>query len=145
MFNFGKKSLEQLATCHSDLQLIAKEAIKYSHVDFAINQGYRSPEEQKIAYDKGWSKIDGINKKGKHNYSPSMAFDVYVYVPGKKELAYDKTHLAYVGGVLVSTAKRLLAEGRITHEVRYGGDWDMDGQLLYDHTLQDLPHIELKF
>ena len=52
MFKFGDSSLKQLATCHADLQLIAMEAIKYTTVDFAINEGYRSPQKQKEAFDK---------------------------------------------------------------------------------------------
>lgn len=143
MFKFGQKSLEKLATCHPELQLIAQEAIKYSTVDFGINEGHRSPERQKELFDKGWSRIDGISRKGKHNYNPSLAFDIKIYVPGKPELAYDKAHLAYVGGVILTVAKKLKEEGKIKHNLRYGGDWDGDGQLLYDHDLQDLPHFEL--
>lgn len=143
MFKFGSKSLDQLATCEADLQLIALESIKVSTVDFGINEGHRSVERQKELFDKGWSRIDGINKKGKHNHFPSKAFDIKIYVAGKSSLAYDKVHLAHVGGVILTTAKRLFDEGLVSHELRYGGNWDGDGELLYDQTLQDLPHFEL--
>lgn len=144
MFKFGAKSLNKLASCETDLQLIALESIKASTVDFGINEGHRTVERQKELFDKGWSRIDGISKKGKHNYFPSKAFDVKIYVIGRPELTYDKIHLAYVGGVILTVAQRLYDEGLISHELRWGGNWDGDSELLYDQNLQDLPHFELK-
>jgi len=88
------------------------------------------------------SKIDGINKKGKHNYNPSMAFDFYIYVPGKK-LSYDKLHLTFVAGLIIAVAKMLILDNKITHDIRWGGNWDSDGELISDQSFDDLPHIEL--
>jgi len=143
MFKFGKNSLKKLSTCEDDLQLIAHESLKISTVDFGIGEGHRTLKRQKELYDKGYSRIDGISKKGKHNFSPSKAFDIYVYVSGKPKLAYDKMHLAYIGGVILTVANKLLNDGLISHKVRWGANWDGDGELLYDQNLQDLPHFEL--
>ena len=95
-YKFSKTSLDRLATCHEDLQLIAKEAIKVSQVDFGIACGHRTKEDQLKAFRGGFSKIDGITRKGKHNYSPSLAFDVYAWI-GKA--SWDVAHLTYIGGV----------------------------------------------
>lgn len=139
---FSSRSLNKLSTCHVDLQLIMTEAIKDTCVDFGVSEGHRSLERQKELFDKKLSKVDGISKKGKHNYYPSLAVDIYAYVPNKN-LAYDEAHLAYLGGHILKTANILLDAGKITHRLRWGFNWDMDGELKYDQTLIDGPHFEL--
>ncbi len=141
---FGDRSKKNLDTCHSDLQLIASEAIKVTTIDFGVSEGHRSIERQNKLFKEGKSKIDGINKKGKHNYNPSLAFDIYIYIRGKGSLAYDERHLCFIGGLLTAIAKRLYSEGKISHILRWGANWDGDGELIYDQSFQDLPHFELK-
>lgn len=139
---FSQRSLENISTCHVDLQLIAARAIEITPIDFGISEGHRSLEKQQEYFKKGLSKIDGINKKGKHNYNPSMAFDFYIYVPGKK-LSYDKYHLTFVAGLFIAVANMLILDNKIKHKVRWGGNWDSDGEIIYDQSFQDLPHLEL--
>jgi len=42
----------------------------------------------------------------------------------------------------MGTAARLKAEGRMTHDLRWGGDWDRDTQV-DDNNFDDLVHFEL--
>ena len=140
-YHFGKRSKEALASCHADLQLIAEEALKCSHIDFKIVEGHRSIGRQRQLYDEGKSKIDGITRKGKHNHSPSLAFDVCVVAKGAD--AYDEQHLCYLGGVITATAAGLLASEKISHRLRWGGNWDSDGVIIYDQRFIDLPHFEV--
>lgn len=140
---FGKRSKEKLATCHPDLQLIANESLKVSRMDFGISEGNRSIEKQLEYFYTGKSKVDGIKIKGKHNYQPSLAFDLYAYISGKPHLAFNVANLAYLGGVLTATANRLLNEGKITHKLRWGFNWDMDGEIGTDQRFQDMPHFEI--
>jgi peptidoglycan L-alanyl-D-glutamate endopeptidase CwlK len=140
--NFSKRSESNLKTCHKDLQKIASEAIRVSRIDFGISEGYRSVEKQQEYFNQGKSKVDGIKIKGKHNYNPSMAFDIYAYVGGKA--VWETKHLCYLGGMIVGIAEMLLAKGEITHKLRWGGNWDMDGEIISDQTFQDLPHFELR-
>lgn len=146
-FTFGKKSKKQLNTCHKDLQLIMNESLKVSEVDFAANEGHRSDKLQLKYFLQGYSKLDPRDpekkKKAKHLKDPSQAVDIKVYVKGRPDLVYDKKHLCYLAGIIMTTAKRLLAEKKITHKLRWGGNWDKDGIILYDHTLQDYPHYEI--
>ena len=143
-YQFGNRSKEKLAQCHPDLQLIATESLRVSQVDFGVSEGHRTIEKQQEYFNSGKSKVDGIKIKGKHNHQPSQAFDIYAYVSGKPKLSYSKTYLSYLGGVITATAKRLLNEGRITHKVRWGYNWDSDGEIGTDQTFQDMPHFELK-
>lgn len=147
---FGKRSTDNLHTCHKDLQLIMHESLKVSQVDFGISEGHRPTEKQIYLYESGrtrpgpiLTKVDGLTKKSKHQSSPSPAADIYAYIPGKRSLAYNKTYLSYIGGVITSVAERLYQEGRITHIIRWGYNWDNDGEIGTDQTFQDMPHYEL--
>jgi len=140
--NFSSRSKEKLSTCETDLQKIFNKAIELSRIDFGISAGHRSLEKQKQYYDEGKSKVDGIRVKGKHNYSPSKAVDIYAYVAGKA--VWETKHLCYLGGLIVGVAEMLLQQGEIEHKLRWGGNWDMDGEIISDQTFQDLPHFELR-
>ena len=144
MYVFGTRSQKQLDTCHKDLQLVANESLKVSRVDFSIIEGTRPLELQQKYFREGKSKIDGIKIKGNHNYQPSRAFDIAVYVSGKPKLTYDISHLTYIGGVIEAVGQSLYNQGRINHTIRWGGNWDRDGEILYDQNFDDLPHFELK-
>ena len=146
MYSFGSSSMDKLNTCHKDLIEIMNLAISRSKVDFGISEGHRSLERQKLLFDQGKSKIDGIKSKGKHNYYPSMAVDLYVYHPDddtRRKLAYDKMHLAYIAGVIDSCAQELFLRGIITHKIRWGANWNSDGIIDYDQAFDDFPHFEL--
>ena len=45
-------------------------------------------------------------------------------------------------GMVKAIAKKLLEEGKITHDVRFGLDWNSN-DLFEDQTFDDLPHFEL--
>lgn len=145
-FRFGKSSKTKLETCHEDLQTVLQLAISRSRIDFGISEGHRSLERQKQLFDEGRSKIDGIEKKGKHNYDPSLAADIYIYHADpdtRSKLLYDKASLSYIAGVVISCAGELLEKREINHNIRWGGNWDKDGVILQDQSFDDLPHFEL--
>ena len=145
-YKFGNRSNKQLQTCHEDLQKILSLAISRSDVDFGISEGHRSVTRQYQLYVEGKSKIDGKTKKGKHNYKPSLAADLYIYHPEletRRKLAYDKSHLSHVAGLIISCANELLERGEISHKIRWGANWDMDGIIDYDQSFDDFPHFEL--
>ncbi len=141
MYKFGNTSKSRLQTCHKDIQLIMDEAIKITNVDFGIAEGYRSIEKQQQYFKEGKSKIDGVSKKGKHNYSPSLAVDIYPYFENGAK--WDNEHLSYLSGIIHAVSEILFADGKISHKVRWGGNWDMDGIILIDQSFDDRPHFEL--
>jgi len=145
-YKFGKNSQGKLNTCHKDLQLIFNKVISISKVDFGISEGHRSVERQNELYIQGKSKIDGINKLGKHNHYPSQAVDIFAYHANREvrsKLAYDKSHLGYIAGIVDAVAEELYLEGKITHKIRWGGNWDSDGIIDFDQSFDDYPHFEL--
>jgi len=146
MYKFGKISREKLGTAHSDLTKIMELALARSKVDFGISEGNRSVIRQLQLFNEGKSMIDGINKHSKHNYTPSMAVDIYVYHPDletRRKLAYDKVHLAYLAGVIAACAAELFDCGKVNHKLRWGANWDSDGVIYFDQSFDDYPHFEL--
>jgi len=157
-FSFGQRSTEVLQTLASDLQMFLIWGLRYSRVDFGLNEGYRSPEKQFEYYKKGrkqkpdgtWVKIgdtvtnvDGYAIKGNHNFNPSRAVDIYIYVPGHPNLAYNLPHLSYVAGIITAASEFLFEQGKVQHKARWGANWDGDREILYDQSFDDAPHIEI--
>ena len=121
---------------HPELIIIFTEAIKNSPIDFGVgnNGGVRTAGEQNLLFQKGVSKCDGIQDKSEHQVKDDgygHALDPYAYVNGKA--SWNKGHLSMVAGVILTTAKRLKKEGKISIEIKWGGTfgsnrfqgWDM--------------------
>ena len=152
---FGNSSKERRDTCHKDLILILDTALSLSNVDFGISEGHRTIQKQQEYYAIGRTtelhrkpitNVDGVNKKGKHNYKPSLAADIYIWHSDKstrREIAYDKVHISYVAGIIDTAAKLLYKQGKTSHTIRWGGNWDRDGVIAFDQSFDDLPHFEL--
>lgn len=137
-YTFGAASQRELETCHPDLQRVLERALSSGVLDFSITQGERTANEQLRLFRQGKSKIDGISKKGKHNHSPSLAADVMPY-PGTVNgvnVWSDKERFARLAGLVQAAA----FEEKV--KIRWGGDWDGDGNNA-DSRFHDMPHYEL--
>jgi peptidoglycan L-alanyl-D-glutamate endopeptidase CwlK len=135
---FGKRSESNLQTCDDRLQRIARRVLSYGVTDFSVIEGHRTLERQLSIYHAGKSQIDGVNKKGKHNEYPSQAIDVLPYpaVVNGVDVWADKQRFCVLAGLFMAAA----AEEGVS--IRWGGDWDNDGNNA-DSNFNDLPHIEL--
>lgn len=139
MPKFGPRSLRELATCHPDLQLIAQTVIEW--YDFSVIKGHRGKAEQTKAFETNKSKVQWPNSK--HNSVPSMAMDVIPYNPDWGSTVWNKrAEFQHLAGHIQAVAQILYCEGKISHLVRWGGDWDKDNDL-GDQSFYDLPHFEL--
>lgn len=134
MPKFSKSSFSKLTTCHKDLQVLFFEVIK--SFDCTILEGYRNQEDQEAAFAAGNSKLHYPH--GKHNNQPSLAVDAAPYPLDWKNISRFYWFAGYVMGI----AQRLKDEGKITHAIRYGGDWDSDKEIDED-KFKDLVHFEL--
>lgn len=142
-YKFGKRSQARLDTCHPDIQAICNEVIKV--YDFSVLEGHRTQETQARYFAEGRSKLDGVTRKSKHQSSPSMAVDIMPYKKGSNAFSgneKDDRRFYMLMGMVKAIAARLKAEGKITHDVRFGLDWDGD-DTFRDQTFDDLPHFEL--
>lgn len=132
---FSKISEQRKSTCHPDLQCILDEVINY--LDFSIYCGERDKNAQNAAYR------DGLSKKkypeSRHNTHPSMAVDIAPYPINET----NKSRFAYFIGFIEGVAEMFYLTGKITHKIRWGGDWDMDLNVKDKKLDWDLYHIEL--
>ena len=93
----------------------------------ALSCTHRTPLEQKDLYEQGRSKpgpvvtqIDGVTKKGAHNYNPARAIAVMVMMGGKP--SWSPSLYTPLGGICDDLG------------LEWGGHWK---------TFKDLPHIQL--
>lgn len=134
MPKFSNASLRQLFTCHTELQILFNEVIKT--FDCTVLEGYRNQADQEKAFAAGNTKLHWPN--GKHNKSPSMAVDVSPY-----PVKWDRIPRFYwFGGYVMGVWAGLKAQGKVTHTLRYGGDWNRNYDI-DDESFKDLVHFEL--
>lgn len=139
MSRYSKTSAKRLASCHPDLQLIFNVVIGY--VDCSIFCGHRKEKAQNEAFFNGFSQLAW--PESKHNKFPSMATDAGPYFIELKNTDWeDQLAFAKFAGVVQVITVQLLKENKISHRVRWGGDWDSDGRSS-DERFHDLPHFEL--
>ena len=128
MPEFGKRSRDQLATAHPDLQRLFNEVIK--HYDCAVIIGHRGEQAQNEAVEHGMSKLKWPDSP--HNKTPSQAVDVAPYPVDWKNIKSFYHFAGYVKAVA----------DQLGIAIRWGGDWDGDFDLT-DQNFFDLPHFEL--
>lgn len=128
MPTFGKRSKENLKTCHPDLQRLFNEVIRY--FDCSVICGHRGEKEQNRANHLGRSRL--IYPHSKHNKKPSLAVDVVPY-----PIDWSDTNRFYM---FVGIVRGIAAMLDIS--IRCGADWNGDGNVK-DQDFHDLPHFEL--
>ena len=134
MPKFSQESFSRLSQCHIDLQVLFFEVIRT--IDCVVITGYRNEEDQEKAYKDGKTKLHWPCSK--HNQTPSMAVDVASYPIDWKKL----DDFYYFGGFVMGVASQLKQQGKITHSLRYGGDWAGDNKVSNEKFVDAL-HFEL--
>ena len=129
MPKFGRRSKEQLSTCHKDLQKVFNEVIK--HVDCSVLEGHRSKDRQNKLFDEGKTKVRYPD--GRHNANPSNAVDVTPYPVDWN----DRERQTLFAGFVIGTARSMGIN------LRWGGDWDQDFEVK-DNRFDDFPHFEIR-
>lgn len=138
---FGSRSTAELETCRPELQRVAHRALGYGVMDFSVTDGRRTTEEQIKLHRQGRSTLDGVTRKSKHQAGPpqlSRAMDLMPY-PGTVNgvnVWKDKQRFSVLAGLILAAA----AEEGVA--IRWGGDWDGDGNNA-DSNFHDMPHFEL--
>ncbi len=143
MFIYGKGSQAKLATVHHELREVFELALSWQIYDIAIIHGWRGEEIQTQAFLEGNSDKEWPNSK--HNFldendeplSVAVDYGPWCMLPsGIMGIPWKDTHaFAVIGGIL------LAASHQLHYNMRYGGDWDMDG-LTTDQNLMDWGHLE---
>jgi len=131
---YSEISKKRLCECCEDLQKLFSFVILY--LDCSVLVGYRGEIEQNKAVESKKSSLKFPYSK--HNVKPSLAVDVAPYPIDFN----NKKRFYYFAGSVMAVAKILKESGEITHDIRWGGDWDRDNDL-DDQNLYDLLHFEV--
>ena len=134
MNKYSNNSEKNLKTCHPDLQLLFRTVLP--HFDHTIIIGHRGEKAQNQAYENGKSQLKW--PYGKHNKKPSIAVDAAPYPIDW----HDRERMTLFAGFVKGAAEILKSQGKITHSIRWGGDWSGDTQVK-DNNFDDLVHFEL--
>lgn len=135
----SRKSLDNLNGVHPNLVSVVKQAIEMGIIDFSVVEGVRALDRQKELYSSGKSKT----MASKHLIQDDgfgHAVDLYPYPidMGKVNANNPKeiSRFGLLAGVILAIAHQ------IGISLRWGGDWDKDGQTL-DSSFFDAPHFEI--
>lgn len=116
-FKLGEKSLAELEPVHPQLAACVKLAIGISAVDFRVNQGRRTLEEQKTAVAEGHSRT----MKSKHLLQAdghAWAVDLVVLING--QVSWEFKQYAAIAFAMDKAATAL----GIAQHIRWGCAWD---------------------
>ena len=126
MYQYAPSSLTHLKQVHPDLRAVMMEAKNRAEIDFDISEGHRSQKRQLELYHAGKSQLDGYKHKSKHNFTPSLAVDIYAYKGASAD--YDLDKLRYLTDIFKAVAEEF------DILIECGIDWP---------EFVDGPHIEL--
>ena len=132
-YKFGERSLNKLAECEHELQILAHRALGLNLMDFAVIEGHRIKSKQDEYFNARMSKVQW--PAGKHNRYPSQAMDVVPYINGT--VSWNNFHCCVLAGIILATAKDRGIK------IRWGGNWNRDGEPITDQNFQDLVHFEM--
>ena len=108
-----------------------------NHKLISVYQQYFNEGKSKVNPDN--YEIDVLPHKAKHivtdEFPMAGAVDLYAYVNGA---SWDAKQLCFIAGVMMSI------DASLENRLRWGGNFDMDGEIITDQTFMDLPHFELK-
>jgi peptidoglycan L-alanyl-D-glutamate endopeptidase CwlK len=120
MFKLSQRSKDRLKGVHPDLVKVVEHAIEITTVDFAVLEGLRTPERQKVLKEAGASQT--LNSR----HITGHAVDLGAWVDGEVRWDWPLYHQ------IAKAMKAAAAELDIP--IEWGGDW---------RTFKDGPHFQL--
>jgi peptidoglycan L-alanyl-D-glutamate endopeptidase CwlK len=137
MFQFGNQSEKNMEGVDADVVLVMRYALRYGAMDFSVVEGIRGRAEQDRFHTLKKSRVRWPH--GKHNVTEwdpiGKALDCVPFVNGRP--SWNHYHCSVLAGGI------LLSGGVLGVSIRWGGNWDMDGEPITDQEFQDLVHYEL--
>ena len=139
MYKFGKRSLDNLAGVNPKLIDVVHAVMELQIMDFSVVEGLRTKERQKELFDARKSRT--MNSKHlKQSDGYGHAVDLYPYPIDMRRVNTGNAKEIIRFGVLAGLMLKCAQESGVN--VRWGGDWDKDGETL-DHSFFDAPHFEI--
>ena len=146
-FKFSATSAERLGTVSTYLELCARTFLADSFVDITVPPygGKREIPEQKMLFDKGYSKCDGVKNTSLHQREDKqhkgLALDLVPYANGKADYS-AQARFGYVGRGMLDTWEMLKQRGDVPQDLylHWGGLWSNYGGAMG----WDLAHYEIR-
>lgn len=140
MYKFSDRSIKRLNDVHPILVEIVEKSLETQIMDFGVYEGLRTLEQQQIYFDTGrTTTMKSKHLKQKDGFS--HAVDLYPYPIDMNKVnqgnAQEIIRFGVLNGIL-----QTIANFYEKYDIRWGGDWDSDGQTL-DHNFFDAMHFEL--
>ena len=126
---FSDISLQRLVLCHKDLITLFMVVGKL--YDCTVVDSYRTKAQQEQKFKEGLSEV---HYPSNHNCQPSFAVDVAPYE--MTHIDWDPRQCMYFAGYVMGIAQMLFDQGKITHKIFNGEDWDAD------HDINDKKFID---
>lgn len=122
---------------HPDLQRVVSRALSYGVMDFSVIDCLRTDAQQaeKVAAGNSWT-LDSKHLKQPDGYSHAVDLMPYPAVVNGVDVWIDHQRFHVLGGLMLAAASE---EGV---KLRWGGDWDADGNNA-DSRSNDPGHFEL--
>lgn len=137
-FSLGEKSMANLVGVHPRMVAVVKRAIQLSPVDFKVIEGVRTLKRQKELYAQGRTKPGNI-VTWTLNSNHFAGKDGFGRAVDLLPAPYDWKDTAPFMQVYKAM---MLAATELNTPIRWGGDWDRDGNLR-EKGESDSPHFEL--
>jgi peptidoglycan L-alanyl-D-glutamate endopeptidase CwlK len=138
-YSLSQRSISNLRRVHPDLVAVVERAIQITEQDFIVIEGVRTQERQDELWAQGrtkpgpivtWTKDASTHAIGKDGYG--RAVDICPFPVDWNDISkFDAIYVAMMS-----------AADEFGVRLRYGGDWDMDGNLR-ERGESDSPHFEL--
>lgn len=135
-YKFGNNSEEALSTVTEPLQKVVRKVLELNVMDMTVICGIRSKAEQDRLFALGKSKTPWPESKHNALVGKSKAVDVAPYINNK--ISWNFNDCCFMAGMIIAVGKTLGVD------IRWGGNWDGDGEIITDQTFQDLVHFEIK-
>ena len=152
MSSYSSHSIDQLKGVHPDLGKVMYHVLDQYNFDHKIVEGGRSDQTQIDYYAQGRTKpgkiithIDGVLKRGKHQKQDDGFYHAVDAYPYPIDLSQRRTSVArfyFFAGLVKAANYELLQAGKITHRIRWGGDWNSNN-IFSDQSFHDTPHFEI--
>jgi peptidoglycan L-alanyl-D-glutamate endopeptidase CwlK len=138
VYRFSQKSEERLKTLHPDMARVVRRALGFQVMDFTVLETLRDHARQELMVKNGASKtMDSRHLANDSGLAEATDLLPYPYKVNGIDVWQDKQRFAVLAGLMYAAA----AIENVP--IRWGGDWDFDGNNA-DSTFHDMPHFEIR-
>lgn len=136
VYRFSQKSEERLKDLHPDMARVVRRALGFQVMDFTVLETLRDQARQELLVKTGASKtMNSRHLANANGLAEAVDLLPYPYNVNGIDVWADKQRFSVLAGLMYAAASLENVQ------IRWGGDWDFDGNNA-DSTFHDMPHFE---